>query len=215
MTYDPKSYEGGLKYSDHFRYSLADFVVTELKAKTVLELGCGPGWFLEPYAQLNRIRRSDVKVFGVDGCCIPPEQLRIPRKDFKVADLSLIDSLWDCIPNNFGGRVDVVISLEMLEHWPVDKDVCFFEHLQGVSPTYVVLSVAPPGQEPMPGEQHPNCQTVDEVIKKMKSIGYEVDDDLSDRVRALMLAPTRLLKGRPWADFYQRNTRVYVNQGMP
>lgn len=203
-TYDHASYAGGLKYSQHFRQSLSHLLYCAWCPDTVLELGCGPGHFLKPWL------RYETRMMGIDGCLMDADQLVIPTEDFKCVDLTAIDSLRPHVTEHFGHpSVDLLISLEMLEHWPVEHDSRFFALIKDLSPERVVLSVARPGQQPMPGEQHPNCQEVDEVIAKMASIDYVVNEVDSDMVRRCMLAPTALLKGRPWADFYQRNTRVY------
>lgn len=200
-TYDSSSYEGGLKYSAHFRQLLATALVEKLGLGSVLELGCGPGHFLRHF------KLQGVSCVGIDGCQLSPEELVIPEEDFRCLDLTVVDDIRSHLPENF--EPDLMLSLEMLEHWPVEHDRRFFELLRQLDSEWVILSVARPGQAPMPGEAHPNCQEVDEVIRKMSLIGYKVDNQVSDLVRGLMLAPTSLLKDRPWADFYQRNTRAY------
>ncbi len=201
-TYQLGSYDGGLKYSAHFRQEMTSWVIERLGAKNLLELGCGPGYFLEAYG-------LDFPFMGIDGCPVPPEALRIPQRNFLCLDLTSVTDLRPYLLPEFGGHVDCLMSLEMLEHWPRAADCEFFRLLRTTSPRKVILSVARPDQKPMPGESHPNCQEVDDVIEKMHGIGYTLDVGASDSLRSLMLAPTELLLRRPWADFYQRNTRVY------
>ena len=207
-TYDLKSYEGGLKYSNHFRNKMAQWVVQELQIKSIVELGCGPGYFLEAYA--GWVKFWNMPFMGFDGCDVPDEALRIGRYNFKCLDLSAQGlSLRTHLVPEFKSNVDCLMSLEMLEHWDPALDYRFFKLVRDLSPTWVILSVARPGQAPMPGESHPNCQEVDEVIHKMARINYAMDTDKSDELRRIMMAPSYLLIDRPWADFYQRNTRVY------
>jgi trans-aconitate methyltransferase len=174
----------------------------KLAPDSVVELGCGPGHFLKRWVELG------VPCMGFDGCSLTKEQLVIPEHKFQRVDLTTISGLKPLLPLVLQD-VDLLFSLEMLEHWPVEHDHRFFELIRDLEPKWVILSAARPGQQPMPGETHPNCQEVDEVIAKMVEIGYVVHDAMSDLVRHVMLAPTALLQGRPWADFYQRNTRVY------
>ncbi len=207
-TYNLKSYEGGLRYSDHFRGAMARWTVEELQIKSIVELGCGPGYFLKCYE--GWVKFWNMPFMGFDGCDVPDEALQIGRYNFKCLDLSAPAlHLRSHLNPEFRSKVDCLVSLEMLEHWPPELEHRFFGLITQLEPVWVILSVARPGQKPMPGESHPNCQEVDEVIRKMSSIGYEVDLDKSDELRRIMMAPSKLLIDRPWADFYQRNTRVY------
>ena len=203
-TYKVESYDPGMKYSDHFRKKMAKFIDIDLNVRTVLELGCGPGRFLA-----HHIGHVD-EILGIDGCDILEADLHIPKDKFLMMDITDKDMLLDAVRARLGEHVDCLISLETLEHISPEHDHTFFEIIESISPEWVVLSIARPGQAPMPGESHPNCQEVDEVISKMAAIGYDVSFDASDALRSMMLAPTKLLIDRPWADFYQRNTRVYV-----
>ena len=202
-TYKVESYDPGMKYSNHFRERMARFVRHDLNVTSLLELGCGPGRFLEPYTNM------DVEFLGVDGCNIPVDELRIPSSKFLMMNLIDKDPLVAAVRGRFERSIDCIVSLETLEHLSPEHDHTFFEIIKELSPTWVVMSVARPGQAAMPGEAHPNCQEVDDVISKMSCIKYALNPLMSDGLRSMMLAPTSLLIGRPWADFYQRNTRVY------
>lgn len=76
-----------------------------LNPSSVLDLGCGPGTWLEEF-----IRQGIDDVFGVEAAWLHPSVLRIPREKVQIHDLTT--------PLSLGREFDLAISLEVGEHLP-------------------------------------------------------------------------------------------------
>jgi SAM-dependent methyltransferase len=76
-----------------------------VNARSVLDLGCGPGTWLEEF-----IHQGVEDVFGVEGAWLDPAVLRVPREKVQIHDLTT--------PLSIGREFDLAISLEVGEHLP-------------------------------------------------------------------------------------------------
>jgi SAM-dependent methyltransferase len=136
------------------------FIHEILKPDSVLDVGCGIGWWLQVWMQCGV---SDV--IGVDGPYVSNAQLLIPAPSFMAADLAA--------PLELGRRFDLVSCLEVGEHLdPADAatlvgsltrhgDVVLFaaatpgqagtHHVNGAWPSYWAGLFADRGFEPMDG----------------------------------------------------------------
>lgn len=108
---------------------------------SVLDFGCGTGvWLYE----LSRIGVSEI--LGIDGEYVPREKLLIDPSAFMVADLSKRIDL--------GKKFDLVISLEVAEHIPLEQAQVFIDSITNHADV-VVFSAAIPFQG---GPSHCNEQ---------------------------------------------------------
>lgn len=124
----------------------------ELGIKSVLDLGCGPGFYLAGFKEAGYI------CDGFDG---NPHTEQLTKGLAKVADLSkalVLDNQYDC-----------VLSLEVGEHIPKDYTQIFLENVTSHTNKYVILSWAVPGQN---GDGHVNCQTNEYVSGEMLKKGF-------------------------------------------
>ena len=221
-TYDNGFFDDGRQYFAHGLPAWREFVLNDLKAKSIADFGCGQGDWLEPLQDV-------IPVWGCDGYA-DINNLRIDPTNFRKLDIGSVN------PTSLDvGKRDVVMSLEAMEHVSADKEKNFLDCLLKPKPRVVVFGVAsgwgkydptlvhkvnrlgetiPGGPEwhPQWGRHHVNCQPVDSVIAKMATRGYVVDQALSAKFSSLRV-PSVSGSGRmkyAFASFYRKNTRVYV-----
>jgi SAM-dependent methyltransferase len=140
--------------SDSFRYNhsagvhtlegptiLLPIVLQNTEAESVLDVGCGIGVWLKA-----ALESGVTDILGVDGVDIPPTELVIPEKYFRVENLTL--------PLSLGRSFDMALCLEVAEHIPESAAGTLIDSLITHSDT-VVFSAACPGQE---GQNHINAQ---------------------------------------------------------
>src|SRR5262249_16044265 len=112
-----------------------------LEPKSVVDVGCGIGTFLNVFLE-NGVN----DVLGIDGAWVDRGQLYIDEKYFVEADLEQ--------PLKPGRKFDLAICLEVAEHLRPESADAFVEWLCSLSDT-IVFSAAIPGQG---GDNHLNEQ---------------------------------------------------------
>lgn len=75
---------------------------------------------------------------------------------------------------------DFVLSLEVGEHIPPEKESIFLDNLAGHALYGIILSWAIPGQD---GSGHVNLHENDYIVGEMKKRGFEINWELSDMLR--------------------------------
>ncbi|WP_085908428.1 class I SAM-dependent methyltransferase [Kiloniella majae] len=154
-----------------------------LSPDSVVDVGCGRGFWLEEFA-----KRGVQRVFGVDGPWVPQDKLAISHENFKVCDLSKDLSL----PESF----DLAINLEVAEHLPEERAVSFVRDICQLAPT-VFLGAAIPGQG---GVNHYNEQWPAYWAKLFEENGYTAFDIIRPQV----------WQNRDVTWWYKQNAVVYV-----
>jgi SAM-dependent methyltransferase len=107
-------------------------VVEMLQPKSVIDVGCGLGVWLQAFAE-NGVR----SVRGIDGDYIDRSRLHINEDDFVTADLTKDFSI--------DAKYDLAVCLEVAEHLPADCAEILIERLTSAS-SVVLFSAAIPGQ---------------------------------------------------------------------
>lgn len=106
--------------------AVAPIVHHELKPRTVIDVGCGEGWWAHAFAELG------VDVLGIDGH----------------ADTDLVPfrrhDLTDPLPSDLDA--DLVVCLEVAEHLPESHADRLVGDLCRIASRYVLFSAAVPGQ---------------------------------------------------------------------
>ena len=116
-------------------------VLNFTKARSVVDVGCGTGAWLES------VREEGIyDVTGVDGNYVNRELLRIPSHLFHAHDLDT--------PLKMARRFDLAISLEVAEHLAPQHAERFVDDLTRLAPV-ILFSAAIPGQG---GTHHVNEQ---------------------------------------------------------
>ena len=78
------------------------------------------------------------------------------------------------------GKFDLVLSLEVGEHIPVEYEQTFIDNLCRHSQRSILISWAVEGQ---PGTGHVNCRNNDYIISEMKKRDFIFDEDISQYFR--------------------------------
>jgi len=126
-------------------------VKAQLAPKSVLDIGCGWGEWLEAFG-LDDAVGVDIAAFDAEG--------------FVRHDLTT--------PLDLGRIFDLVISLETAEHLPEEAADTYVESI-GKHGDVVLFSAAVPGQE---GLHHVNCQPHEYWHEKFEQRGFIVTDPL-------------------------------------
>lgn len=153
---------------------------------TVLDVGCGEGWWAKAFADLG-----GCEVLGLDG-----------PGGGGALDARFV--AWD-LRYTFGGmyQVDLAIALEVAEHLAEKRADSFVEDLCAVAPV-VLFSAAIPGQG---GTGHVNEQWPAYWVEKFRANGYAVsgalrwhiwgDDRVENWYRQNLLFATRFPQNFP------------------
>lgn len=108
-----------------------------VKPRSVVDVGCGEGWWAQAFADLG------CDILGIDGEYVQGSPL---GERFVARDLNEPLALSDTF--------DLAVSLEVAEHLPPERAESFVADLCALAPV-VLFSAAIPGQT---GAGHVNCQ---------------------------------------------------------
>lgn len=178
--------------------ALWDWLVTDLKIRSVIDVGCGDG-----HAMRHFERHRGVEVIGVDGC--KQDHPKIIQHDYTKGALgslsygasTIIPRLCSMITRK--KWVDLVWSCEFVEHLEEQYVPNFLATFACAK--YVLMSHGLPGQ---PGHHHVNCRPADYWIGALAAIGYKHDETLTQVTRELAAQNTV-----PW-NHYKRSGLVFV-----
>jgi SAM-dependent methyltransferase len=134
-------------------------VLELVPARSVLDVGCGPGHFLRAFLEAGV---SDIA--GIDGDYVPRDQRVIGPDVFRATDLAA--------GFNLDRQFDLVLSLEVAEHLPAESADRFVESLIRHG-SVVVFSAAIPHQD---GTGHVNEQWPSYWAQRFEPRGYRVYD---------------------------------------
>lgn len=140
-----------------------------LRPRSVIDVGCGRGWWLEWWAA----HRPDVRVVGHDGCAdlIKANEQCDPSVRHLIWSLDLRERGWW---KSCGGPWDLVICVEVAEHLDETAADGLIDGLCRLGPT-VFFSSARPGQK---GRHHVNLRDKDYWVSKFRARGYARREDL-------------------------------------
>jgi hypothetical protein len=135
-----------------FDKKLCDAIIKGLNPNmSVVDIGCGNG------AYTMAIREAGIRCVGYDGSPLTEE---LTNGICKIMDFSYPVKV---------GRYDVVLSLEVGEHIPVEFESIFIDNLVRASKRFIILSWA---IEDQPGTGHINCRNNDYIIDQMDKRGF-------------------------------------------
>lgn len=133
---------------------------------TVLDVGCGEGWFLREFAERG------LPGVGLDAASTDPVALR--AEWFQPVDLTVHGSIMGPgVP-----RADLAVCLEVAEHFPETRAESLIAELCDAAPV-VVFSAAIPGQG---GVGHLNEQWQSWWALRFAGQGYACSTSLRDRL---------------------------------
>lgn len=139
---------------------LALFVKSEIDPKNILDVGCGPGHFVESMRQVG----LDARGIDVDD--------RVMGKDYLE-----YKSMFDMTDDN----ADLVLCIEVAEHIEQDKADQIVEKVYNATNKMLIWTAAQPGQG---GIGHVNCQPKKYWLDKFVNKGLIHDVDTEQRLLA-------------------------------
>lgn len=170
-----------------------EYLARKYSPNSVLDVGCGAGWYLKLLAELGA---NDIQ--GVDG--ISSEAVMIDVGRYKKVDLHE--------PFEFGKKFDLVMCIEVLEHLNPKATQILFDGLAKHAGKTILFSVAEPDQ---PGVDHINCIPMSQVLKEWKSRGWAPDLFETYAVRGLSTLSwlrRNLLVLKPIAQIYNASESI-------
>lgn len=133
---------------------LGELLYAELKPKTIVDWGCGPGIYLVPFAG------HQCEVMGIDADPFAGRALNQAYCDFSQADIRKALSLFD--------HYDLALCIEVAEHLQPQYADELVDNVAYSADT-VFWSAAHPGQI---GEHHYNCQSPEYWEEKFRERGF-------------------------------------------
>ena len=166
---------------------IVPLVLHYLQPRSIVDVGCGTGTWLSVFRD-----HGITDILGVDGTHVKTEMLEIPESCFLAFDLKT--------PLRLDRQFDLVVSLEVAEHLPVECAGLFVDTLAGLGPV-ILFSAAVPQQG---GTHHVNEQWPDYWAALFGRKGYVAVDPIRKRVWQ-----------HPDVDFwYAQNALVFVRREL-
>jgi SAM-dependent methyltransferase len=156
-----------------------------VKPRSVVDVGCGDGTWLEMFAARG------CHVVGIDSDWVPRDRLRIAPDQFIAHDLAL------SLPESLYSRAfDLAVSLEVAEHLPESRADGFVHDLARLADR-VMFSAAVPGQG---GYGHINEQPHEYWIERFEDLGFA----------HTALLQRRFKHNEAVASWYRANVLIFV-----
>lgn len=133
--------------------------------KSVIDVGCGAGVWLSVFKE-----HGVNEILGLDGHYVNEASLYIPLQDFQATNLT--------IPFKESKKYDLVVSLEVAEHLPLDSAEIFIDSLTKLG-SVILFSAAIPFQG---GIDHVNEQWPNYWENIFQDKGYIVIDCLRNKL---------------------------------
>ncbi len=142
---DLKGFQGGawteethLKlHAKNFDFGLANYITEQIVPKTCLEFGSGLG-FLSRYLCDNLSLEKSY--------CIEPNKIKGSYRNDSMPKLLVLDIFNELHPHVLNHKFDLVVSIEVAEHVPLNQHPFLFDFLTAHSNNWVVFSGARIGQ---------------------------------------------------------------------
>lgn len=136
--------------------------VFKADVKTVIDIGCGNGEYTRNFIN------NGFDCMGYDGSPLTP---KLSKGLCEIKDFS--------IPQSLGG-FDLVLSLEVGEHIPVQYEQVFIDNVVNHARKYICISWAIEGQG---GSGHVNCRNNDYVLAQFRDRGWKLISSWTDMLR--------------------------------
>jgi SAM-dependent methyltransferase len=159
--YDDRFFDDQREESSRSAAVVVPLVREILSPRSVLDVGCGIGTWVQTWMQLGV-----TDVVGVDGPYVSQEQLLMPTQSYLAADLAR--------PLDLGRRFDLVSCLEVAEHLDAAHATTLVDSLTRHG-DIVLFSAAVPGQ---PGTHHVNGAWPSHWVELFDEKGWQVLDIL-------------------------------------
>lgn len=156
MGYSPKYYKRHFDVYRKWEKKIGADIVTRFNARSILDLGCGVGSYLEGALEAGAETVSGIEFNWELAKTYIPESV---SKFIKQGDVTIQ------VPPLYGS-FDLTMSVEVAEHIDPkeDKVDAFIHNLVSTSHNIIILTAAPPGQK---GTNHVNCRPREFWIEKL------------------------------------------------
>lgn len=149
----PSAMDSSLWNVSYQAEGLGEWIWTTLRPSRVIDIGCGPGWYLLPF------KRHGCEILGVDACEVGG---RLIPGSFERIDLRF--------PYAPPKRFDLALCIEVAEHLEAEWADVLLDTLVGCA-DLILFSAAVPGQ---PGQYHVNLQVPEYWLSRFAERGYEL-----------------------------------------
>lgn len=129
-----------------------------MDVKEVGDFGCGPGWYVAYWRKLG---------YDADGYDGNPYTEELSATFFDDGYYCQCADLTEELEAD--GMFDAIVSLEVGEHIPQDKESTFIRNLTRNARNHIILSWAVEGQA---GDGHVNCHSNEFVMSRMRQYGF-------------------------------------------
>lgn len=126
--------------------------IIDIYSGNIADVGCGDGRYAD------YLNRNGFYCIGYDGS-------PLTKKPNIVKDFSTAQDI---------GKWDIVLSLEVGEHIPVEFEQVFIDNLCNATDNYIILSWAIPGQD---GDGHVNCRMNEYIIGELWKRRFMYDEN--------------------------------------
>lgn len=195
---DPKSL-----YPDHFfakmqrirgwQNEFAEKLAKELKLTSVVDFGCGNGYYLEGF------KKENCYVLGFEyGYDYAKQYVPEIIKDF----VCFGDVMQ---PINLSSKKDLAMSIEVAEHILPEKSQTFVDNLANASNQYILFSAATPDQT---GTGHINARLIDFWLDLFREKGFNLSKDLTGLARGTF---KNLTKRSPYTRLLSNTVNILIN----
>jgi len=137
--------------SHRYDKALNDAIIHLFPVKTIVDIGCGRGEYIKCFLDNN------INCIGYDGSPLTSE---LTKGLCQIKDFSEPVDI---------GKFELVLSLEVGEHIPVQYEQVFIDNLCRASIRYICVSWGIVGQN---GLGHVNCKNNDYIIEEFKKRGF-------------------------------------------
>ncbi len=165
QLYSKEFYKSLLTGSQQSAREIIPLIMEMVQPKSVVDVGCGTGGWLAVFKELGI-----QDYLGIDGEYVDPKMLQIPQEKFLAFDLKQ--------PLPIEKKFDLVVSLEVAEHLPLEVAEMFVNSLTHMGEV-VLFSAAIPFQG---GVGHINEQWPDYWVNIFQKQGYAVADCLRKKI---------------------------------
>lgn len=185
-VFDTRYYEQLKDSCEKSARAVVPKLVQLINPKSVVDVGCGPGFWLAEFGS-----HGVEDLLGIDGEWIPEQLLKISSD--RILKHDLVE------PLELSKRFDLVVCLEVAEHFPASAADQLVETLTRLGPV-ILFSAAIPGQG---GVHHINEQPPEWWERKFKARGFQ-------RVKGF---GEKFAGDQNVSWWYQRNMVFYVREG--
>lgn len=191
VIYGKEFYDGpGFAKTRQSANKIATFLQESFSPANVLDIGCGPGEYLRAFTELG------TDAVGCDGASDGIRRAPISAFSF-VHDLRK--------PLVTNKKFDLVMCIEVAEHLlPASSDI-LCTSICGNADQTIVFTAAPEG---CPGDDHINCQPFEFWSKRFLKEGFEVDYDMTARLRKFASENDLAQWWQAWSYILRRVSRV-------